>query len=381
MSTETPLSDRADARHATVTVPAAPTLPGTASVLAVAASPSDAVATPEQRARIQAMVGVLTGGDLEVIHAFGREISAQASEHTEAVLAGVRGNDLDVMGAKLGEIVNAARSINLAALGGERSSLPLIGPLIDRFRLKAGAVARHFQDVRVQIDTLLQDVETTRVRLSDRNAVLEDSFRSMQEEHELIGLHIAAGGQAVIALQEHIGTMPDGAIDPIARQRRNDLQAAIIALEKRVADLKVLQHAALQQLPMIRMVQSNNRMLIEKFHTIRELTVPAWKRQFMLALSLQEQRSAVQLANTIDDATNQFLLENARLLKDNTIATARANQRLVIDIDTLRKVHDGLLETVQEVIRINDEGNKARERVSHDLQQMRLVMSAGPARD
>ncbi|MFZ4759481.1 MAG: toxic anion resistance protein, partial [Burkholderiaceae bacterium] len=149
------------------------------------------------------------------------------------------------------------------------------------------------------------------------------------------------------------------------------------------ADMKVLQHAALQQLPMIRMVQTNNRMLIEKFHTIRELTVPAWKRQFMLALSLNEQKSAVQLANSIDDATNRFLLENAKLLKDNTLSTARANQRLVIDVETLRQVHDSLVETMQEVIRINADGVKARAQVSNDLRQMREALAAGntlPAR-
>jgi uncharacterized protein YaaN involved in tellurite resistance len=128
---------------------------------------------------------------------------------------------------------------------------------------------------------------------------------------------------------------------------------------------------------MIRMVQANNRMLIEKFHTIRELTVPAWKRQFMLALSLNEQQSAVQLANSIDDATNHFLLENAKLLKENTVSTARANQRLVIDVETLRRVHDSLVETMQEVIRINADGVKTRAAISNDLRQMRQALTDG----
>ncbi len=139
--------------------------------------------------------------------------------------------------------------------------------------------------------------------------------------------------------------------------------------------MRVLQHAALQQLPMIRMVQANNRMLIEKFHTIKDLTIPTWKRQFLLALSLNEQKNAVQLATSIDDATNQFLLENARLLKDNTISTAKANQRLVIDVDTLRQVHDSLLATMQEVIQINRDGVQQRATISTQLQTMRTTMT------
>ena len=108
---------------------------------------------------------------------------------------------------------------------------------------------------------------------------------------------------------------------------------------------------------------------------IRELTVPAWKRQFMLALSLNEQKNAVELANHIDDATNEFLRENARLLKDNTISTAKANQRLVIDIQTLQDVHESLMTTVQEVVRINQEGVQQRHAATAQLATLRDQLS------
>ena len=328
-------------------------------------------------ARIEVLASELAEGDIERIHAFGREIGVQASAHADAILAKVRASELDTIGGKLTEIVTAAQSINVTALANSRSSLPVIGPLIDRFRLKAGEVVRRFQDVRTQIDALLAEVDLMQHGLAARNEALEASFQSVRDEHGLLEIHMTAGDQALVALRRRIEAMPAADGDPLRQQGRNDLLAAVNALEKRIADMKVLQHAALQQLPMIRMVQANNRMLIEKFHTIRELTVPAWKRQFMLALSLNEQKSAVQLAGAIDDATNRFLLENARLLKDNTISTARANQRLVIDVDTLRQVHESLVETVQEVIRINADGVKARAEISDDLRQMREAMTTG----
>jgi uncharacterized protein YaaN involved in tellurite resistance len=338
---------------------------------------------PALAARISALAAELAAGDIERIHAFGREIGIQASQHTDAILSKVRGSELDEIGSMLTEIVTAAQTINVAALSNSRSSLPVIGPLIDLFRLKAGEVVRRFHDVRTQVDALVTEVDAMQSGLATRNEALEDSFRSVREEHEQLEIHMTAGEQTLVVLRRRIEAMPDAGADPMAAQSRNDLQSAVDALEKRVADMKVLQHAALQQLPMIRMVQTNNRMLIEKFHTIRELTVPAWKRQFMLALSLNEQKSAVQLANSIDDATNRFLLENAKLLKDNTLSTARANQRLVIDVETLRQVHDSLVETMQEVIRINANGVKTRAQVSNDLRQMREALAAGstlPAR-
>ncbi len=351
----------------------AATAPSATHVVAPAASTASTIASIDG-AGVAALTAALVDGDLEGIHAFGREVGTQAAVHADEMLEKVRGADLEEIGAKLGEIIGAAQSLNLHALSGRRSALPLIGGLVDRMRLRSAEVIRRFQDVRTQIDTLVAEVDTMQAGLMERNAFLERSFESVRQEHGLLDTHIAAGEAALSLLAARAGSPADAA-DPIAVQQDRDLRAAIAALEKRIADLKVLQHAALQQLPMIRMVQANNRMLVEKFHTVRELTIPAWKRQFTLALSLNEQRGAVRLAEAIDDATNAFLLENARLLQQNTVATAKANQRLVIDVDTLQKAHDALLQTMQDVVRINREGVEQRAQLTHRLQGLRQSMA------
>jgi uncharacterized protein YaaN involved in tellurite resistance len=127
---------------------------------------------------------------------------------------------------------------------------------------------------------------------------------------------------------------------------------------------------------MIRMIQANNRMLVDKFHTIREITVPAWKRQFMLSLSLNEQKNAVNLANTIDDTTNELLNRNAELLHRNSVETAKANQRLVIDVDTLKKVQATLIKTVEDVIRIQHDGALQRQQAVTQIEAMRVDLRA-----
>jgi len=356
-----------------------PALAPIASVPAVAPAPSAMPPASADDPRVAALVASLEGGDVERIHAFGREIGAAAAVHADETLERVRGADLEAIGAKLGEIVGAAQSLNFGALSGRRSSVPVIGGLIDRMRLKGNEVMRRFQDVRTQIDTLVAEVDAMQAGLVQRNASLEASFESVRQEHDLLGAHVAAGEVALGRLATRLGGMPVETTDPLRAQARRDLQSAIAALEKRVADMKVLQHAALQQLPMIRMVQANNRMLVEKFHSVRELTIPAWKRQFVLALSLNEQKGAVKLADSIDDATNAFLLENARMLQENTVATARANQRLVIDVETLEKAHDALVQTMQDVVRINREGTEQRAQMTHRLQGLRQAMAAQAA--
>jgi uncharacterized protein YaaN involved in tellurite resistance len=291
------------------------------------------------------------------------------------MLNNVRAADLDTMGGKLTEIVSSAQSLNFHALGEKRSKMPLIGGLIDRVRQSKDELVNSFSSVRTNIDRLMGEVGAMQHGLNARNVALDTGYGAVKDEYRQLGLHIVAGQLAHQKLGDEITELKakaaSGQLTPLQTQDLQDRVGAADVLDKRIADLRVLQQSALQTLPMIRLVQTNNQMLVEKFHTIKELTLPAWKRQFMLALSLNEQKSAVQLAGTIDDATNAFLKENAELLKQNTVATARSNQRLVIDVETLQQVQDTLLATVREVIQINQEGMKQRSGVATQLAQMR----------
>lgn len=116
----------------------------------------------------------------------------------------------------------------------------------------------------------------------------------------------------------------------------------------------------MQTLPMIRIIQSNNLMLVDKFYAIKNITLPAWKNQISLAISLQEQKNSVQLAKAIDDTTNDLLRRNAELLHQNSVDTAKANQRSVIDVETLEHVQNTLINTVNDVIQIQKEGMQKR---------------------
>jgi uncharacterized protein YaaN involved in tellurite resistance len=189
-------------------------------------------------------------------------------------------------------------------------------------------------------------------------------FNGVQEEYRQLGIYIAAGRIKQVEVQQEIATLSQQEQDPKTNQRVYDLNHLANNLEKRVSDLQVLQQSAMQTLPMIRIIQSNNMMLVDKFYAIKNITLPAWKNQISLAISLNEQRNSVQLANTIDDATNELLKRNADLLHQNSVDTAKANQRSVIDIETLEHVQNTLIKTVNDVIQIQKEGMQKREEAS-----------------
>ena len=325
--------------------------------------------------QVNTLVSQIDTQNMLTVSQFGRSISEHTANYADGLLAQVKNSDLDDMGEKLDAVVFTAKKLNLNALNSTKSKIPLIGTWIDRFKLSKEQFVQQFDTTKEQIDALILQVDTSKQNLAHRVTDLEAMFHSVKDEYRLIGMHIMAGTIKLDEIQALIVTKQAmAAQSPVYAQELSDLEAILAMLDKRVGDLRALQHAALQSLPMLRMIQVNNQMLVEKCNTIRELTIPAWKRQFMLALSLKEQQNAVALVESIDNATNDFLLQNAELLRKNSVAAAKANQRLVIDVDTLEQAQKILISTVQDVIKVRQEGVQKRKDVVFQLENMRVEL-------
>ncbi|MFB0983872.1 MAG: toxic anion resistance protein, partial [Acinetobacter towneri] len=203
-------------------------------------------------------------------------------------------------------------------------------------------------------------IESSQNGLKNRVDTLDKMILGVQDEYKQLGIYIAAGKLKQQEIQQQISEFSAQPQDQTTTQKIYDLNHLANNLEKRVSDLQVLQQSAMQTLPMIRIIQSNNLMLVDKFYAIKNITLPAWKNQISLAISLNEQKNSVQLANSIDDATNELLRRNADLLHQNSVDTAKANQRSVIDIETLEHVQNTLIKTVNDVIQVQKEGMQKR---------------------
>ena len=310
--------------------------------------------------------------DQESIAAFGRDVADHTSSYADDLLSQVRNADLQEIGGKLTEIVGIARKLNAQGLSEGKSKIPLLGHFLNRVRLRSQQVMGRFETSSNQINSLIEEVDRVQGNIVTRNAALNDMYDAVKAEHRLLGLHIAAGKIQLEKMRTRAAQ--DKLLvgeDPARVQALMDYEALITNLDKRIGDLQVLQHAALQSLPTIRMIQANNQLLIDKFHTIQDVTVPAWKREFMLALTLNEQKNAVQLATAIDDTTNDLMRRNAELLHQNSVQAARANQRLVIDVETLKKVNSNLIKTVEDVMKIQHDGMQKRQQAEQQIQNMR----------
>ena len=291
---------------------------------------------------------------------YGKNIATKTSTYTDELLNLVQNKDLDATGQKLNQVVQVAQQLNSSSILNRKKSSGFLGGLISKMKGAKQSFDQSFNSTKQQIEVLVQEIESSQAGLKARVETLDKMFYGVQDEYKQLGIYIAAGKLKEQEIQQQIATLSSQTQDQTTVQKVYDLNHLSNNLEKRVSDLQVLQQSAMQTLPMIRIIQSNNLMLVDKFYAIKNITLPAWKNQISLAISLSEQKNSVQLANSIDDATNDLLRRNADLLHQNSVDTARANQRSVIDIETLEHVQNTLIKTVNDVLQVQKEGMQKR---------------------
>lgn len=301
---------------------------------------------------------------------YGKNIATKTSTYTDELLSLVQNKDLDTTGQKLNQVVQVAQQLNTSSILNKSKNSGFLGGLLSKFKGAKQSFDQHFNTTKEQIDALVKEIESSQNGLKARVDTLDRMFNSVQDEYKQLGVYVAAGKLKQQDIQQEISTLTALEQDQNNTQKIYDLNHLANNLEKRVSDLQVLQQSAMQTLPMIRIIQSNNLMLVDKFYAIKNITLPAWKNQISLAISLQEQKNSVQLANTIDDATNDLLKRNADLLHQNSVDTAKANQRSVIDIETLEHVQNTLIKTVNDVIQIQKEGMQKRDEATTRLRAL-----------
>lgn len=329
-------------------------------------------------AKLKTEVEKITSGfdikNPESISKFGSGTGQRVINYSDKLLAQVKAKDVEGVGEKLSDVVLLAKNINVKSLvGGTASRVPFIGGWIDKMKYNKEKLITKYDTLSGQIDKIVVEIGSSQKRLSQRITDMENIYNFNVEEYHNLDVMILAGEIKLAELEEEISTRKasPSSVDSMEAQQISDVQDIVVRLEKRVHDLRTMQLVSVQTAPMIRMVQSNNRILIDKFNNLQELTIPSWKKQFTVAIALMEQKKAVELTQKIDDATNDLLMANADLLKQNTISSAKAAQRAVVDIETLEHVQQTLIDTVAEVRQIQRDGEVARQQAVTRMEAMK----------
>jgi len=312
--------------------------------------------------------------DRNAVANYGAHASDAINKYADDVLANVRTSTMDTVGPKLIEIVEIAKELDPQDLLGA-SKLPIIGGFISKFVKSKDRFVAKFNTLSDQIDKVMHEIDRTSLVLDKGIAMLEDLYASNMVEYNELEVLIK-DGDAIIAeenqrLADAKVAMPANPT-PIETQQLADWQQAVKRFEKKIADLRSIQMLCVQTMPEIRLIQSGNELLVEKFKTAKTHTIPTWKKQFVLAVELDKQKKGAQLSETVDNATNEFAKRNADLLGQNAVLVAKQAQRAVIDIETLEHCQAALVNTFKELNQIEAAGDASRKAAAIKIENMKV---------
>jgi uncharacterized protein YaaN involved in tellurite resistance len=311
--------------------------------------------------------------NMDSVYAFGQEPTMRISSFSDSILQMSKGKDIGEFGSQLGTMVNTARSINFQGVSSNKSQIPLIGGIIDRFRQKAGDIKTQFDSVATQIETTVKHMDITEKNLDARVKMLEQMFSLNKDEYRSFSKYLVAGQAELIRHQAQL-TMERSLItadtDAMEVQRIGDYGKFVERLDKRLHDLQIAKVICVQTATEIRMIQSNSRDLIGQYKDIKSMTIPAWKKQLTLYLANSEQQIAAKTATAAKDFTNELLVKNAEMLGTNSVAIAENNQRALVDVATLEKVNNSLVEAFTKTQQIEEQGRTRRAQEAVRLTQL-----------
>lgn len=223
---------------------------------------------------------------------------------------------------------------------------------------------QRYEKLEVQIDQIEHELEQARMAMLKDITVFDGLFEKNLEYFRDLQVYIVAGEEKLAELRDQ--TIPalraeaQAKGDAMSAQVVRDFEDTVNRFEKKVHDLKLSKTIAIQTAPQIRLIQNNDKVLVDKIQTAILSTIPLWKSQIVIALGLERQRNVLELQRSVTDATNELLTKNAELLRQNSVDVARESERGVVDLETLKKVNSDLITTIEETIKIQRQGREAR---------------------
>lgn len=330
--------------------------------------------TEDERRRAEELAQSIQVNDSTAVLQYGAALQNEISQFSDTILDHVRAKDGGEVGQALTELMLKVKEVDTTTLSGRRggllSKMPVFGSMMNsgkkmlaQYEKLGGQVAMITKQLGAASEQLLRDIK-----------LLDTLYEKNREFVREIDLYIAAGKMKLAELMTEVlpalKQKAEASTDPADVQELNDMGQLIERLEKKVHDLILTRTVTIQSAPQIRLVQNNNQVLVEKIQSSILTTVPLWKNQLVIAVSLQRQKHALDVQKQVTDTTNELLLRNSELLKMNSINIAKENERGVIEIETLKKTQTNLIDTLEQTLQIQREGREKRQAAEQEITHM-----------
>lgn len=340
-----------------------------AAAAEAAAEMDTSMLSEADRRVIEEFAGKIDLSNTDHVLLYGADAQKKIADFSDSALATVRTNDTGEVGEMLVKLVNEIKGF------GDAAEKPKgLGGLFWNAKKAVSDMQTKYDKVEVNVDAIASSLEGYQVQLLKDISLFNHLYDMNTEYFKELTMYILAGEKRLAEVRrttlEELKARAAQSGDAMDAQRANDMAANCDRFEKKLHDLKLTRQVALQMAPQIRLLQNNDSLLVERIQSTLSNTLPLWKSQIVIALGLHRSQEALKAQTAVTDMTNELLRKNAEALKTGTIETAREAERGILDLNTLVETNQSLIDTINEVMKIQDEGRVQRVEAEKQLVTM-----------
>ena len=329
--------------------------------------------TPEEQQKVIEIAKQINVGDSQSVIQYGNLAQGEISKFSDAILDQIRAKDSGEIGSTLTDLLVKVQEVNVDGLDPNQKGFSF-AKMFGNMRREAGKFMARYDKLSVQIEKIIDQLDRAKLQLIRDITTLDTMYGKNLEYLKQLDIYIMAGSLKLKELTDKVlpeikerATRTGDAVDA---QRVKDMMELISRFEKKIHDLKLTRMISIQTAPQIRLIQNNDQTLVEKIQSSIMNTIPLWKNQIVIAITMLRQQGALKLQQDVTKTTNDLLARNSEMLKTSSIEIAKENERGVVEIETLKKVNEDLLTTLEETLRIQQEGRSKRQQAEVELKTM-----------
>ena len=323
--------------------------------------------SPEEQAAVREFAKQIDVTDTNLVLSYGAAAQKNIADFSGAALGKVRTKDMGEVGDMLTSLVVELKDLDYD----EAEQKKGLRGLFKKASRSMEETKAKFDKAEINVDKITQQLQNHQVVLAKDIASLDRMFELNQAYFKELTMYIIAGKLRVQELREkdlaELRAKAEKSGLPEDAQAVNDFTNLIGRFEKKLHDLELTRTISLQMSPQIRMIQNNDLLMTEKIQTAIVNTIPLWKSQMVLGLSMYHSKQAMEASRAVSDVTNRLLLSNAEALHTGSVEVAKESERGIVDLETLKKTNEHLIATLEEVRQIQDDGRTRRAQAEEEL--------------
>jgi len=326
----------------------------------------------EEKAKVNEYLSQIDIKDSQLVLSYGAGAQKNVADFSEAALKSVKTKDLGEIGGMLTDVVTELKGFSV-----EEEKKGFFG-LFKKGANQLASLKSKYDKAEVNVNNICKAMEAHQVILLKDSAMLDKMYDENLEYFRQLSLYIIAGKKKIAEAKTEVlpGLVEKAKTTGLQEdsQEAKDYASMIERFEKKIYDLELSRNIAMQMAPQIRLIQQNDTVMAEKIQSTLVNTIPLWKSQMVIAIGLNHSQEAAKAQREVTDMTNELLMKNADALKMATIESAKESERGIVDIETLTATNNTLIETLDEVMKIQQEGRQKRAEAETELARIENQM-------